>query len=95
MAVATVDAELAGVMLVAELDRLLPGDALAGDVAAAVDGGQEPERSSDEEDCSEDADPREGVRAAMENLRHARLRESSDLEAAFNGAAPEFTFPDG
>src|SRR5262245_5695555 len=95
VAVATVDAELAGVMRVAELDGLLPVDTLAGDVPAAVDGGQQPERSGDEEGGAEDADPRESVRAALENLRHARLPESSGLEAAFNGAAPEFTFPDG
>src|SRR5215469_375459 len=95
MAVAAVDAELAGVVLVAELDGLLPVDALAGDVPAAVDGGEEPERSGDEEDGSKDAHPREGVRAAVENLRHSRLPESSGLEAAFNGTAPEFTFPDG
>src|SRR5262249_38754280 len=36
VAVATVDTELAGMVLVAELDGLLPGDALAGDVAAAI-----------------------------------------------------------
>ena len=57
MAVATVDAELAGVMLVAELDGLLPRDALAGDVATPIDRGQQPERSRDEEDSTEDADP--------------------------------------
>src|SRR5262249_29760148 len=72
--VTAVDAELARVVLVAELHRLLARDALLRHVAGAVDQGTEPEQTRDDEERAEDAHPRQRVGAAVEGLRHGLLR---------------------
>src|SRR5262249_46473147 len=79
VAVAAVDAQLAGVVLVTELYRLLARDALLRDVARAVDERQEPQAPGDEEQRAEDADPRQRVGAAMEGLRHGLLGTVASL----------------
>src|SRR5215212_3024394 len=73
VAVAAVDAVVADVVLVRELDGLLHLDELARVVGGAVDLGEHPERGGDEEDAAEDADLGDGVGAVVENL-HALPR---------------------
>ena len=68
MAVATVNAVVADVVLVRELYGLLALDVLARVVGRAVYLGQNPERSGDDEEADEDAHLGDGVGAAVENL---------------------------
>ena len=68
VAVAAVDAQLAGVMAVAERHRLLARDAGARDVRRAIDQRQPPRQGRDDEQRAEDAQPRERVGARVKNL---------------------------
>ncbi len=73
VAVATVDADLRHVMVVAERDRLLQNDAFAGDIAGVGQGPQGVAARRGQEEGHEDRCPSQGVRAAREDLRHKLL----------------------
>ena len=68
--VTAIDSQSGDVVLMAERDRLLPGDPLIGGVGRAHNAAEHPERESDNEHRSENGDARESVRAAVKNLRH-------------------------
>jgi hypothetical protein len=70
VAVATVNAVVADVMLVAELDWLLALDVLPRVVRGAVDLGQHPHGGEQYEDRPEDAQLGKKICAVMENLGH-------------------------
>src|SRR5207302_1687710 len=78
VAVTAIEAFAAHVVLVAEGDRLLARGVRQGPVRGAAHDVDQPAQPRDEEHRSEDAHPRDGVRAAMEYLRHsARLYPST------------------
>ena len=70
MAITAVDAVIAHVVLVAELDRLLPFDPLSGVPPRTVDRSGHPQRRQQYKDGAEDSSPREIVRAVTKNLWH-------------------------
>src|ERR1700730_7264540 len=74
VAVAAVDAVAGDVALVTELNRLLACHLDLGHPGRAVDFGKESEEAGNEEDGAEDADLRNGVGAAVEDLRHREVR---------------------
>src|SRR5207253_11147248 len=78
VAVTAIEAFAAHVVLVAEGDRLLARGVRQGQVRGAAHDVDQPAQPRDEEHRSEDAHPRDGIRAAMEYLRHsARLYPST------------------
>ena len=75
VAVAAVDAVAGDVALVAELDRLFARDVDVGHPrATGLTSREDQQQSADEENRAEDADPRNRVRAAVEDLRHRSCR---------------------
>ena len=70
VAVAAVDAHAAHVMRVAEGHRLLAGLVGPGDPGRAVHPEEEQHDAADDEEPTEDREPRQGVRAAVEDLGH-------------------------
>ena len=70
MTIATVDTESADVMIVTEWHRLLAHDILLSDVGRPVDRRDHPEKADQQKQYAEDAESRDGVRAAVKNLRH-------------------------
>lgn len=70
MTITTVDTESADVMIVTEWHRLLAHDILFSDVGRPVDGRDHPQKADRQKQYSEDAESRDGVRAAVKNLRH-------------------------
>jgi hypothetical protein len=74
--VAAVDAVIAHMMFVTELNRLLALDVLAGVPAGAVDFGGDKERRDENKDCAEDCGSSQIVRAMTENLWHRRKKQS-------------------
>src|SRR5260370_28530184 len=72
VAIAAVDAQLASVMAMAERHRLLPRHAGPGDVGGAVDQRHSPRQRGDDEQPTEDAEPRQSVRAPVKHLGHAQ-----------------------
>ncbi len=70
MAVATVDPQTTHMMLMAEWHRLIADNALLRHIRRAVDLGNEPQQAHDDEQRTEYGDPRKGVGAGMEDLRH-------------------------
>ena len=70
VAVAAVDAVAGDVALVAELQRLLARHVDLRDPRGAIDLVGEVEKTADEENRSENADPGNRVGASMKNLRH-------------------------
>jgi hypothetical protein len=81
VAIAAIDAELAGVVLVAELDRLLHGDVGTRVVVGPHQHDQQPQETACEKHRAEDRHARERVRAAVKNLRH-------DAERSLQTTAP-------
>src|ERR687884_55243 len=73
VAVTTVDAIIADVMLVTERDGLLHRVADARDIRRAKHQSADREQPRDNERTSKDAHARNGVRAAMKDLRHDAL----------------------
>src|SRR5262245_34779706 len=59
-------------VLVTELDWLLARDTLFSGVAGAVQRRHEPQQSCNDKHRSQNADARDGVRAGMKDLGHAR-----------------------
>ena len=72
MAVAAIDAVIADVMFVTELDGLLNLNPLAGVPGRTADFGKNPQRCYQNKDGSEDRRLRQTVRAVMKNLGHRR-----------------------
>jgi hypothetical protein len=60
-------------MFVTEWDRLLTDNVSFGEIVGAECGCQQPARHTQEENRGENRDPRDGVRAAMEELGHHPL----------------------
>ena len=58
------------VVRVAELNRLFARDAGLRHVAGSVHAGDDPQRQAEDDQAAEDAQPRESVRAAVEDLTH-------------------------
>src|SRR5262245_21148497 len=94
VAVAAIDPQAGDVVLVAERHRLLAGDADAGGVSGALQLGQDPEKSRDNEDETEDTDLGEGVETPVEDLGHVRhppgeadreCRQTTDRHSVFSG----------
>src|SRR6266480_4110634 len=73
MAITAVDAQAGDVVLMAERHRLLADHARAGDVIGAHEFGPRPAQARHDEDAAKDTHARDGVEAAVEDLRH-RLR---------------------
>src|SRR5262245_12377449 len=76
VAVATINPQAVDVMGVAELDRLGAGDADVGDVGGPQQDEARPGRPGENDDAAEDAQPRQHVEAAVEDLGHPLLREA-------------------
>jgi hypothetical protein len=70
--VATINAELAGVMTMTEWHGLLTRDEGLGNVGRPIDQIESIAGSGDHEERSEDTDPRNRVRAAVKDLGHER-----------------------
>jgi len=70
MTVTTIDAVIAYMMFVTELDRLLTFDPLSGVPSRTVDRSGHPQRRQQYKDGAEDSSPREIVRAVTKNLWH-------------------------
>ena len=77
MAVAAIDAVAGDVTLMAELNRLFAGDLRVGDPRGAMDLGDQPQQSGDDEERAEDTDPGNGVGAAVKDLRHSNVTRAS------------------
>jgi len=77
MTVPAVDPVVADVMRVAELERLLDEFAGAGHVRRAPKDHDEPDDAGRQEKYARKTDFREGVRAAMKDLRHRMLTVGS------------------
>jgi hypothetical protein len=75
VAVTTVDAVIADVMLVTELDWLLAFDPLAGVPSRASDLCRDPQRQQQNKNRAVDRGPRQIVRAVTENLWHRRRED--------------------
>lgn len=80
VAIAAIDAIIARVMLVAELDGLLNFNPLAGIPGRATDLSGNPEGGYHNEDRSEDGGLRQRVRAVMKNLWHCRSLANTQFE---------------
>ena len=87
VAIAAIDAVTRDVALVAELDGLFARDVDLRHPRRSIDLINEVEKSADEEDCTEDADPCNRVRAAMKNLRHI---PDESLHGSISRAAKPF-----
>src|SRR5580765_4989067 len=74
MAVAAIDAVARDMALVAELNRLIACDVRLGHPRGAIDLVEQAEQRDDREYGAEDADPGDGVGAALEDLRHRVAR---------------------
>jgi hypothetical protein len=72
VAIAAIDAVVAHVMLVTELNWLLALDVRAGVPARAVDADSDKQRGDENEDGAEDRGSRQIVCAVSEYLRHRR-----------------------
>jgi hypothetical protein len=70
MAVTAIDAVAGDVTLMTELNRLFAGDLRVGDPRGAMDLGDQPQQSGDDEERAEDTDSGNGVGAAVKDLRH-------------------------
>ena len=70
MTVAAIDPVIAGVMLVAELNRLFAREESLSVVRGPVEFEQHPDGDPDEEDRAEDGSLRDEVRASIEDLPH-------------------------
>jgi hypothetical protein len=70
VAIATIDAQPADVMRMAELNRLRDGDAFVGCVGRADKERHGPADADEKKDRAEDADLGDNVETVMENLRH-------------------------
>src|SRR5229473_4717707 len=79
VAVTTVDAVIANVMLVTELDWLLALDPLAGVPTRAGNLGRHKQRRQQNEDRAVNRGPRQIVRAVTENLWHRRREDMHSL----------------
>lgn len=71
MAVATIQSQALDVMLVAEWNGLLCGDADIGHVGRTVYRGRHPEKGRHYKECAENAETRKCVRTSMKNLSHS------------------------
>src|SRR5712671_2442999 len=78
MAVAAVDAESGDVMLMAEGHRLRPADSSIGNVRGALNLHCDPAERGNYEHRAKNRSPGESIRAAMKNLRHARVLNSEN-----------------
>ena len=74
MTVTTVDAIVADVMFMTELNRLLSFDPLAGVPGGTIQLNSDPQQSNDYENGAINRDFRQRVRAVMEDLWHYRRR---------------------
>jgi hypothetical protein len=61
-------------VLVAERHRLIAHDVDFGQIVGAKDHNQEPAEEAEDHDTAEDSDSRDGIRIAMEDLRHEVIR---------------------
>jgi len=75
--VAAVDSQAADVELVAEGNRLVPGNAGLRDVGRAVQGVDQPEQAGKQEGGAEERGSSDGVGARMEDLSHRRVSASA------------------
>ena len=73
MAVAAVDAVVAHVMLVAELNRLLPRDVLICQIRRPRRKQSSRERQTGQEQRRKDTEPRDEIRAVVKNLSHVNF----------------------
>ena len=71
MAIAAVDAEAADVVLVAERDGLRFADASISNVGGALNLHRDPTQGGNNEHRAKDGGPGQGIRTAMEDLRHS------------------------
>jgi hypothetical protein len=70
VAVAAIDPELSGVVLVAEGNGLHVSDVRLSDVRGPIQNGQKPAQPTENEDGPEDGQSRNGVETSVENLGH-------------------------
>ncbi len=73
MAISAIDAVVTDVVFVAELDRLAARDTDLRHIGGTVNRGQGGDEDDDDTDAPEYTHPGDGVRAAVKNLRHARM----------------------
>src|SRR6185436_6035851 len=74
MTVTTINAVIADVMLMTELNWLLALHVLAGVPSGTIDPGRHEERCDKNKNCAEDGGSRQIVRAMTENLWHRRRK---------------------
>src|SRR6266478_9147615 len=78
MAVTAVDAESGDMVLVAEGDGLRLAHSSIGDVRRALDLHRDPTERGNHEDRAKNSGPRQSIRTAMKNLRHAYVGASEN-----------------
>jgi hypothetical protein len=74
MTIPAVNAVIAHMMLVAELDGLLARHVLARHIGRTGDSEHRDQRQSSQKNSGEHTEPGDEVRTAMKNLGHVRLR---------------------
>src|SRR6476620_7694483 len=91
MAVTAIQAVVANVMFMTELDGLLPFDPLTGVPRRAIQLRGHPERRHENKHRAVDRQFGKGVSAVMKNLRHRRSFGNLSLQQLKTAPWPEFT----
>jgi len=73
MAITAIDAVVAHMVLVAELDGLLARDVLVGQIRSAGQAHHTPESQGCEQRPKKDTEPRDKIRTAVKNLSHVKF----------------------